>query len=779
MQMIRFNVSQPIFRALKLRAPVIALLSVLIVLGSSQAFALGLGNLVVNSFLDEPLDLRVELSVDPGVDNLEEVAFGLASPEEFSIAGIPRPDFMGEIQFETLFENGQNWLHIFGSSQMREPILRILLRVDWDGGSILREYTALIDSPVNSAQVPTPVIPPIVTDDQVTDDQSSASAGGTLQASQNEEAFGVYGPVEVGETLSGISVQLRQAYPELGYFETLYVLYRDNESSFIDGNMNLLKTGAILKVNNLDSIRSMSQDLALQEFQMQRVQWLGYIAARGGSVAIYTTVDSTTDGVTDLDLGTAESSGSNSAINNNEYSEVDSAAPDEFRIGSADVVAYASDGGDNDVRALQSEMSEMESSLLSSERENSELRTRIDLLEIQLEAVNQLIALEDPALAALQQGLGNPDSIIAEAPGEVFVGSGDNISTPVSTPRLTITEKSWVDQLTSYLADIDYRSTQTLGTIGAAIAAFFALLFLRRRRAQEDMEYSKFSREVYEAPVSAGVDPLGEHNGELSFLNAHIEGESEGEPAARSDEVDPLVEAEVYLAYGRDDQAVETLKKGFEKSGDRNDIRMKLLETYCKQNNVVEFESLAEKYFADKKDSEDMHWRKVVEMGRELNLTNPIFTSNGDAVGSLLPLGDAKDSSFDVEDSHFSINLGGTTEHPAAGTNNTGNPSREGPLDDFLESPELDSSLMDNDDRAVSEPPEISDLMVDKSPSIQDTSASVVGDHEDIQTQLDLAQVYAGLGDVEGAESILKDVMENGDDKQKEQATRMLSKLTS
>ena len=772
MQMIRFNASQPIFRALKLRASVIVLLAVLIVLGSSQAFALGLGNLVVNSFLDEPLDLRVELSVDAGVDNLDEVVFGLASPEEFSIAGIRRPGFMDEIQFDILSENDEYWLRIFGSSQMREPILRILLRVDWDGGSILREYTALINSPVNGAPVPTPVIPPIVTDDQVTDDQSSASAGGSsLQASQNEEAFGVYGPVEDGETLSGISVQLRQAYPELGYFETLYVLYRDNESAFIDGNMNLLKTGAILKVSNLDSIRSMSQDLALQEFQTQRVQWLGYVAARGGSVATYITVDSRSDGVTDPGSGTTENSGSISAISNSEYSEVDSTASDEFRIGSADV-AYISGGG-NDVRALQSEMSEMESSLLSSERENSELRTRIELLEIQLESVNQLIALEDPALAALQQGLANPDSIRAEAPGEGFVDSGDNIS----TPRLTIAEKSWLDQLTSYLTDIDYRSTQTLGTIGAAIAAFFALLFLRRRRAQEDREYSMFSREVYEAPVSEGIDPLGEHNGELSFLNVHIEGE--GEPAARSDEVDPLAEAEVYLAYGRDDQAVETLKKGLEKSGDRSDIRMKLLETYCEQNDVAEFERLAEKFFADKKDSEDTHWRKVVKMGRELNLANPIFASNDDAVEISFPLGDTKDSSFDVEDSHFLINLEDTTESLATGTSNTGNPLREGPLKDALESDELDSSLVDKDDRVVSEPPEFTDLMVDKSASIQDASAGAVGDHEDIQTRLDLAQVYVGLGDVEGAETILKDVMENGDDKQKEQATRMLSKSTS
>ncbi|MBT5030963.1 MAG: hypothetical protein HOM55_01570 [Proteobacteria bacterium] len=776
--MIRFNVSQPIIRALKLRASGSVLLAALIVLGSSQAFALGLGSLHVNSFLDEPLDLLVELSVDPGVDNLEEVAFGLASPEEFSIAGIRRLDFMDEIQFEVFFENGQNWLRIFGSSPMGEPILRMLLRVDWDGGSILREYTALIDSPVNGGQLPTSVIPPTVTDDQ-----NSASAGDSLQANQNEDAFGVYGPVEVGETLSAISVQLRQAYPELGYFETLYVLYRDNESAFIDGNMNLLKAGEVLQVNNLDDIRSMSQDVALQVFQTQRVQWLGYIADRGGSVPTYITADgtitadNTSNGVTDIDQPTTEDSGSVSAVSNSEYSEVDSTAPDEFRIGSADVVAYPGAGGNDDVRALQSEMSEMESSLLSSERENSELRTRIDLLEIQLEAVNQLIALEDPAFAALQQGLGNPNSIRAESSGEVFVGSGDNDS----TPGLTFTDYSWLDKMNSFLASIDFRSTTTLGTIGAAIVAFFGLLFFRRLRAQQDMEYSMYSGDAYQAPIPEDTDSLGEHDIEASFLNVHIGGESEGESIAPSDDVDPLAEAEVYLAYGRDDQAVETLKKGLEKSADRSDIRMKLLETYCKQNNVAEFERLAERFFTDKKDSEDKLWREVVNMGRELNLTNPIFANDDDPVESSRVSGDTKDSPFDVADSGLLINLEDTAEHPAVDTNNTDNQSPEESLKSFLESTELDSSLMDMDshDVVISEPPEFSDLMVDKSASVQDASENVVGDHEDIQTQLDLAQVYVGLGDVEGADSILKDVMENGDDQQKEQATKMLSKLTS
>ena len=83
---------------------------------------------------------------------------------------------MDEIQFNVLPENGKNWLRISSVSQMREPFLHILLRAEWDGGSLLREYTALIDPPVYSSQAPTPVMAPRIRDEFGSTNYSSSES---------------------------------------------------------------------------------------------------------------------------------------------------------------------------------------------------------------------------------------------------------------------------------------------------------------------------------------------------------------------------------------------------------------------------------------------------------------------------------------------------------------------------------------------------------------------------------------------------------------------------
>ena len=734
MRIFRFSLGPPIRRAFRLGFSVTAVVTAQIFLFSSQAQALGLGNLTVNSFLDEPLDLRVELILDPGTDDLEQVVFDLASRKEFSIAGISRPEFMDEIQFDVLPENGKNWLRISSESQMREPFLHILLRAEWDGGSLLREYTALIDPPVYSSQAPAPVMAPRIRDEFSSANYSTAesqavfsetesvplvseSTTSALNQSSNstsndynysgnlesygqesnvqalpvDEAFGVYGPIEAGETLSGIASQLQQVYPELGYYQTLYVLHRDNQDAFINGNMNLLKKGEILRVDSLEDIRNVSRELAVQVFQEQQGEWQGYLSDRGRVAPTYVSSDTPTN----ASQGRVGEISAQSAANGS-----GATTQDQFRIGSAEGAGQSSSGVTDDTLALQSEISGLESSLLSSQLENSELRERLELLEIQLDEVNQLIALEDPTLAALQQGLstatsagpttqtqpeGTQAEIIASAPSEsetppslVGVGASPANTTDSNTngaagnisngravvdesiagggvaesaspaPLLIINEQSWLDRLRGYLPEIDFQNTTTMGIIGAAIAALCALLFLRRRRAQEEFEHSMLSVAVDGAhsqfdlhSVHDGVDLDDDEPDEgrvqgkdSSFLTVY----NDDAATVHSDDVDPLAEAEVYLAYGRDDQAIEVLKEGLKRSNDRFDIRVKLLEIYHKHENKAEFESLAEQFYADKKVSEDKLWRKVVKMGQGLELTNPIFASTGDVMERLSSL---------------------------------------------------------------------------------------------------------------------------------------------
>jgi pilus assembly protein FimV len=96
-------------------------------------------------------------------------------------------------------------------------------------------------------------------------------------------------------------------------------------------------------------------------------------------------------------------------------------------------------------------------------------------------------------------------------------------------------------------------------------------------------------------------------------------------------DVDPVAEADVYLAYGRDLQAEEILKEAMRSSPERMAIRTKLLEVYAKRRDTKGFELLATQLFAlTRGTGED--WAKAQELGAEIDPDNPLFKPGGTPV---------------------------------------------------------------------------------------------------------------------------------------------------
>ena len=89
----------------------------------------------------------------------------------------------------------------------------------------------------------------------------------------------------------------------------------------------------------------------------------------------------------------------------------------------------------------------------------------------------------------------------------------------------------------------------------------------------------------------------------------------------QADEVDPLAEAEVYLAYGRDEQAEEVLKEAAARNPTRHELKLKLLEIYRQRDDVKSFETLAEELYPAAGQGDLTTWHKVAEMGVEILAT--------------------------------------------------------------------------------------------------------------------------------------------------------------
>ncbi|MCK5359506.1 MAG: hypothetical protein KAJ95_02710, partial [Gammaproteobacteria bacterium] len=108
---------------------------------------------------------------------------------------------------------------------------------------------------------------------------------------------------------------------------------------------------------------------------------------------------------------------------------------------------------------------------------------------------------------------------------------------------------------------------------------------------------------------------------ETSFLSDFVPGMGN----MQADEVDPLAEAEVYMAYGRDEQAEEVLKEAASKTPDRHELKLKLLEIYQGRKDVSSFETLAEELYPADGNIPMEVWAKAAEMGKIVNPENPLF----------------------------------------------------------------------------------------------------------------------------------------------------------
>jgi hypothetical protein len=100
-----------------------------------------------------------------------------------------------------------------------------------------------------------------------------------------------------------------------------------------------------------------------------------------------------------------------------------------------------------------------------------------------------------------------------------------------------------------------------------------------------------------------------------------------------TDEVDPIAEAEVYLAYGRDAQAEEILKEALKKDPQRHEIYLKLLEIHAQHNKPSAFETVAAELYSVSQGQGEV-WQKAVGLGRQLDPNNPMFAESGSAAAT-------------------------------------------------------------------------------------------------------------------------------------------------
>jgi pilus assembly protein FimV len=711
---------------------------------SSNVYALGLGAIDMQSALNQPMNAVIDLTSASGTD-LSEIKISIASQEAHDRTGLSKTRILSDFQF-TIEQDAQGnaFVRITSFDAVHEPFLEFLLELQWPNGRLLREYTVLVDPPVTMPATPVAPAAPVsrapapATQAPVRQSRPTSSRPATTPvrtAAAPAASADSYGPIRRKETLWDIARRVRPGN-DITVDQMMHALLRENPHAFMNNNINRLKAGVTLNIPDRTKITSITASEAVAESRRQTQEW------QDGRTAPV----QESEPVTSPDKVIAETD-----------ARLQLTAPEDEAVAGAATASAgdpeAADGQSttdmNKQLALASEEAE------ASKAQTRELQSRVDELEVQIETMKRLLELKDDALAGIQDQVASGEQAEAEMPetiepealqetdviviDEQATAEVEEIAEPepeqAPLPDTTDEPRGIVNKL------MDNPVLAGLGVLVAILLGGF-LWASTRQKGHQGIFDDEMTLEKHMAGSSARK--TGAQVPVVDFEEEEVP-EEESAPIQSHDESDPVTEADVYLAYGRIQQAQDVLLAALEKAPSDNNLRSKLLEVYHAGGNISAFDREASD-FRDGVTEDDPQWLRVAAMGFALSPENDLYRAAGLS----------KESTGDPE---FDMDLSGMDE------SNGGSIVEEIGSDDAgLELPE--SIEFDLDDA-------VDEMIEDE----EDDSEGLLNNADEIATKLDLARAYMDMGDPEGARNILDEVMDEGNDDQKREAEEIISQL--
>jgi pilus assembly protein FimV len=635
---------------------------------STLAFALGLGPLQSNSTLNAPFSGRIEI-IGAGPDDLDTLKVSLAPLAQFQRAGVTFAPVLSNLRFTLDDTSGDKaYIRVTSQEAIREPFLNFLLEINWLSGRLVREYTVLLDPPlydpnrrraVSAAPAapaaPSPAAPApaaVVMAPRVqTSSPLSYGSGGTI------------GPIGSGETLWALASRHRPD-ASASIQQMMLALLRENPDAFIEGNVNRLRRGAVLRLPDEASIKAVSARDALAEVQRQHELWQSY----RGQVAAAAPPQPMGPPVLSAPAETIVPPADDGA-------RLELVAPgDEAEAGGV-TAGDASAGTGSDL--LREEMDTRERLATELESKLAEAEEIIDMLQRQ-------VSIKDEELAALQARLAElgiehgdltptadsddttsePDPTVGDdtslamddldpAPtvsddGIAPVTADPESAAPVAQPSA---ERGFpLNLVPEHIAAMVPGGSLTILGGGAALllallVAVMVLLLKRRADGSQSVDTNATIPAPIPAPVLAsaaaasaatvapdddaeastdlGLEPVFDPNRTIEALGSETVTELPVAAPPQAAE-DPLEEVNVYLAYERFDQAEELVKRVIDQYPDRHEYKLRLLEVYYSSNDRSAYESAARELL-DAVGETDALWTSAVAMWSEMSPEREMF----------------------------------------------------------------------------------------------------------------------------------------------------------
>ncbi len=632
---------------------------------SLPAYAAGLGRLTVLSSLGQPLNAEIEIvSLQPGEE--EGLVARLGSSDAFKQAGIEyNPSLIG-MRFVVERRDGRAFLRVTTLQAVNEPFLDMLVELQWNTGRLVREYTFLLDpaefkkGPSQIAATPAPASKPAPAPVPAPVPRVEARPLGETPASVPAATPSAEKSHEVkkGDTLAAIARQ--HLSPGVSLNQMLIAIYRANQEAFIRDNINLVREGRILNIPAPElagTIESAEAQRLVQEHMGEFAEYRRRLAAAPTAA--------------ESSAGRRDVAG---RIETKPEAQPPAAAQDQLRLSKADPKKPAAAGS----RAAR------EDDKASQDRAAKEAESRVTDLEKNVADLQKLLALKNQQLAEVEKKAGKPAAEApkpvgeapkpaAEAPKPAAETSKPAAETPkpaaeaakpaAEAPKPAAETPKPAAEAPKPAAEAPKPAPKPAAPAAKAKAKaapepslvdefldnplalgglVLVLLLLagygtwawRRKKASQ----SKFQDSVLGAATGAG-GPASVFGATAAATAATAVPSALSSPASapvskpagsEAEEVDPIAEADVYMAYGRDAQAEEILKESLQKDPKRIPVLAKLLEIYANRRDPKSFEQHALKLKSLTKGA-GPEWEKAAALGRSVDVQNGLYAGTAGA----------------------------------------------------------------------------------------------------------------------------------------------------
>ena len=685
---------------------------------SLQAQALALGAISVRSALGEPLRADIEI---PQISSEEASTLqaSMGSLQAFKAAGVDySPALAGARVSLQRRPNGQAYLRIVGNRAVNEPYVGIVIEANWANGRVVRDYTLLLDPPGRQAlpavvatqpqtAAPEPAAPPArpAVAEQVTPQASPAAAPKSPRAERTGAVTAKSGDqvtVQRGDTLSRIAGA--HAIDGVSLDQMLLALLKANPNAFIRGNVNLVKTGAVLQIPSAEQAQATPRQAARQAVVAQSRDFQSYrhavakaapaqpqdASGRTASGSVQAQVrDSQAPAAAPDQLkiskgDSASTAESQVARSRQAQEQADREAELQKNIGeltrlqgaasapaaatttAAAAAASASSAAPAGLTVPVAAGTAMSSAASDAVASNAAATAAAAAAAAAISAASAAVAsaveASAPAPAASEVAAAASEAEAASAAAAAAASAPVAPKPPAATPA-PVDEPSFLH---------GFMANPLLPIAGAGLIALlvgFGFFRSRQRKQKDASRDSEFIESRLQPDSFFGASGGQQVNTKERASGSSSMAYSPSQLDAAGD-VDPVAEADVYLAYGRDMQAEEILKEALLTHPNRISIHRKLAEIYAKRRDARALDAIAtEAHALTEGDGPD--WQAIASLGAELDPNNPMYKPGGMPLPKVAPTGKPRQFGADTEPQTAQVILG------KEGSSTTGRP----PLD--------------------------------------------------------------------------------------------------